>query len=1080
MSDALEALRNVDFDWVRSLDSVWSDSQALTGAPNEAQAQSVAARFFEETRRDVAHPRGDVLVGQAGIGKTHLVSLLRKEVWKAGGWFVLLDVLGLTDFWRSAALSFLTSLLQEMPDERRQFEAVLAGVARRFKVERQVDIAFKTPGVEPCQIVNLLVKGLMKADMQNTLRHQDVFRALCLLRSSDLDTISLAHSWLQGYDADEQARKAQGFVAPPPPPVELVRGMCWIMSMVGPTLVAVDQIDGVVNPSSLAVQGTDDIGAVQGLGEVLAAGLLDLHNVCHRGKTIITCLFDSWKVLEERGLLPFRQRFNDPIVMVGMNKAESVRALIINRLAPAFQANDFKPPYPSWPFSEAAIAGAASVAMMPRTILMRCDAFRRACLDRGKVEICDSLIESSQPAPTIAPSAGFDGECTRLSKEAGLDGFLDTADDTELGKLLRDMLDLYVRQIEPTEAVDVVSKGHPAQKIPPLHGRLTFIYHDQNDRERHFCFRVLQHTHAISFQARLRAALTASGVSSQIPDRHLIAVRRGPIPSGPKTGQLFDVFQKAGGVLINPSEDDLRTFVALRMLRDQIAENGQQDEFESWLRSQKPLLATDFFNQAGLNPPPETPTPAALSAAQPKASVRPKPDVRKPASPPISPTAAARTPSELPATGPQVPIAQTASKSQPEAETPPPLTTAPSPADAIPVGRRMSVGEEPVSVPTKLLQRHVAIIAGSGSGKTVLLRRMVEEAALAGIPAIVIDPNNDLSRLGDPWPQRPSTFTGEDDVKAQRFFKTVEVVVWTPGIYAGRPLFLPVMPDFAGLGDDKDERQQAVDMAAETLAPLAGVKNQLQRGVLVEALRHFANSGGGEVARFMALLADLPDGLSPIGKADKLAAGMADQLHAAVATNPLLRADGPVLDPKLLFFGNSDRVRISVINLLGLTSDAAKEDFINRLQMTLFSWIKKYPSPTGLLYVIDEAQTFLPSQKPALSLGSGVKLVAQARKYGLGMIVATQAPRGIHNQVVSNCTTQFFGKQNAPATIGAAQEIIAASGGRADDIGKLKTGEFYFATEGSGKPGKVRTPICLSYHPPNPPAPDEVIARAKC
>lgn len=1078
MSDALEALRNVDFDWVRSLDSVWSDSQALTGAPNEALAQSVAARFFEETRRDIAHPRGDVLVGQSGIGKTHLVSLLRNEVWKAGGWFVLLDVLGLTDFWRSAALSFLTSLLQEMPDGRRQFEAVLAGVARRFKVDQQVDIAFKTPGVEPRQIVNLLVKGLMKTDMQNTLRHQDVFRALCFLRSSDLDTISLAHSWLQGYDADEKARAEQGFVAPPPPPVELVRGMCWIMSLAGPTLVAVDQIDGVVNPSSLAVQGTDDIGAVQGLGEVLAAGLLELHDVRRRGKTVITCLFDTWNVLEERSLLPFRQRlYVDPIVMVGMNKAESVRALIINRLAPAFQANSFKPPYPSWPFSEAAIASAASVAMMPRTVLMRCDAFRRACLDKGKVEICDSLIEASVHGPKVIAPRALDADLTHFCETADVTGLIAADDDIRFGHLLRDMLDLYVRQIEPTEAVDVVSKGHPAQKIPPLHGRLTFIFHDQNDRERHFCFRVLQHTHATSFQARLRAALTASGVSSQIPDRHLVIVRRDPVPSGPKSRQLFDVFRKAGGVLINVSDDDLRTFVALRMLRDQVAENGRQDEFESWLRSQKPLLATDFFNQAGLNPPPETLTPAP-AAAQPKASVRPKPDMRKPAAPPVSPTAAS-IPTELPATGPEVPLAQTASKSRPEAEAPPPLASAPSTADAIPVGRRMSVGEEPVSVPTKLLQRHVAIIAGSGSGKTVLLRRIVEEAALAGISAIVIDPNNDLSRLGDPWPQRPSSFTGEDDIKAQRFFKTVEVVVWTPGIYAGRPLFLPVMPDFAGLGDDKDERQQAVDMAAETLAPLAGAKNQLQRGVLVEALRHFANSGGGEVARFMALLADLPDGLSPIGKADKLAAGMADQLHAAVATNPLLRTDGPLLDPKLLFFGNSDRVRISVVNLSGLTSDAAKEDFINRLQMTLFSWIKKHPSPTGLLYVIDEAQTFLPSQKPVLSLGSGVKLVAQARKYGLGMIVVTQAPRGIHNQVVSNCTTQFFGRQNAPATIGAAQEIIAASGGRADDIGKLKTGEFYFATEGSGKPGKVRTPICLSYHPPNPPTPDEVIARAK-
>jgi hypothetical protein len=46
--------------------------------------------------------------------------------------------------------------------------------------------------------------------------------------------------------------------------------------------------------------------------------------------------------------------------------------------------------------------------------------------------------------------------------------------------------------------------------------------------------------------------------------------------------------------------------------------------------------------------------------------------------------------------------------------------------------------------------------AGAGSGKTVLLRRIVEEAALAGIPAIVIDPNNDLSRLGDAWPERPA------------------------------------------------------------------------------------------------------------------------------------------------------------------------------------------------------------------------------------------------------------------------------------------------------------------------------------
>ena len=82
----------------------------------------------------------------------------------------------------------------------------------------------------------------------------------------------------------------------------------------------------------------------------------------------------------------------------------------------------------------------------------------------------------------------------------------------------------------------------------------------------------------------------------------------------------------------------------------------------------------------------------------------------------------------------------------------------------------------------------------------------MEEAALAGIPSIVIDPNNDLSRLGDPWPARPGSFTAEDDAKAQIYRERVEAVVWTPGVHAGNPLFLPVLPDFASLGDDKDER----------------------------------------------------------------------------------------------------------------------------------------------------------------------------------------------------------------------------------------------------------------------------------
>ncbi|WP_322516385.1 DUF87 domain-containing protein [Rhodopseudomonas palustris] len=1041
------------------MDSIWFDESAAKSAgPNADIVAHVSQEFLRETLGPVSRAPGIALTGHAGIGKTHFVSQLRRQVWEDGGWFVLLEVMGLTDFWRNAALSYITSLLQPMSDGRRQLEAVLAGVARRFKVEKEVETAFNIPNIEARKIVDVLVKGLMRHDMQNTLRHQDVFRAMCLLRSNDINSAGLAHAWLQGYDADEQARAALGFLKPPPPPVDLVRGMSWIMSLAGPTMVAIDQIDGVVNPSIVSAHINDD-APNQGLGEALAAGLLELYDVGHRSMTVVTCLFNSWQALQKRGLIPFSQRFREPLNLREMKDSADIRSLIVSRLAPAYQSVNFDPPYESWPFSDDAIAGAAGVVTTPRTILMRCDAFRRRCIEAGEVTECDRLTEAVTTPETPLARNGFAQAFQQLSATAEVGGLLVPDDDGELAALLREVFDLYAREFAADEAVDLESRGDPAQKTPPLHGRLTFTYHAENDRERHFCFRALEHTHAISFQARLRAALTASGINARIADRHLILVRRSPVPGGAKTRQLFELFERAGGIVVDPLEADLRVFVALRQMNKQAAAGGRAAEFESWLRTDKPLFATQFFKRAGLSPPPAAPTRS--DGAQSPETGPGSLDVRSDAPPPPAPEPAP------PLVAPPSPAPRTAA---PVAEI----------QQSIPVGRRIGVGDEPISLPLRLLPRHTAIIAGSGSGKTVLLRRIVEEAALAGIPAIVIDPNNDLSRLGDQWPVRPETFTGADDDKASLYASKVEVVVWTPGVHGGNPLFLPVMPDFAGLGDDKDERQQATEMAAETLGPLAGAKTALQRGVLVETLRHFAAGGGGDLKRFIELLTELPDGLSPIGNAAKLAAGMADQLHAAVATNPLLRADGPVLDPRLLFFGpDPARVRLSVINLSGLATEASREDFVNRLQMTLFSWIKRHPSKTGLLYVIDEAQTFLPAQKPALSLGSGIKLVAQARKYGLGMIVATQVPRGVHNQVVSNCTTQFIGKQSAPATIAAAQDIISASGGRADDIGKLKAGEFYFATEGSGKPGKVRTPICLSYHPANPPTPGEVVALAK-
>jgi DNA helicase HerA-like ATPase len=126
---------------------------------------------------------------------------------------------------------------------------------------------------------------------------------------------------------------------------------------------------------------------------------------------------------------------------------------------------------------------------------------------------------------------------------------------------------------------------------------------------------------------------------------------------------------------------------------------------------------------------------------------------------------------------------------------------------------------------------------------------------------------------------------------------------------------------------------------------------------------------------------------------------------------------------------------------------------------------------------MDEAQTIAPSSGATACTASTLALVAQARKYGLGLLFATQAPRGLHNQIPGNAATQFFGVLGSPVQISAAKEMAQARGGTLPEIGLLTAGSFYAATEGQPFE-KVRTPMCLTHHPASPLTPEEVVLRA--
>ena len=95
-----------------------------------------------------------------------------------------------------------------------------------------------------------------------------------------------------------------------------------------------------------------------------------------------------------------------------------------------------------------------------------------------------------------------------------------------------------------------------------------------------------------------------------------------------------------------------------------------------------------------------------------------------------------------------------------------------------------------------------------------------------------------------------------------------------------------------------------------------------------------------------------------------------------------------------------------------------------------------------------------------------------------GLAFATQAPKGLHNQIPGNATTQFFGLLNAPAQIAAAQEMAAQKGGDARGIARLRPGEFFAASDAVAFQ-RVHSPMCLSHHPRSPMTQEEVLELAR-
>jgi len=969
------------------------------------------------------------LQGQKGVGKTHLLGRVRRIVQQESGYFFLIDISTGKAFWDDVLRAMRSELWRKGDDGELQLTKLLRRLCDKAEVAEPVAKVIRGDAPLTTAELNSFIGALRRVDAQVAVECADSLRALVLYAAADTDLSATGKEYLSGLAGEDSAKKHRrwGLPADPKEPRDVVAEISRVLALTGPSVAAIDQLDSLITK----VADEADREATSELAQI-ADGLMQLREKTRRTLSIVACLPTTWNLLRDAATDSFDDRFAETPNLGAIVDPRLGCAVVGKWLGMLYREIGFEPPHPTWPVAPDAF-GASWSAYTPRQLLRRVQEHAEACL-YGRIrelasfdeEPGEVVIEVSRELDEEPPYfEEFDRQFRDLYDRADVRSPMSKRQvDEIMPDLVQAALKSWITEVGNDDRSWATESLNGAGE---LHAGLRRTVDEEGDVWEQWVFRAIASQHGNIVLRKLREARMAAKVQEGVRNRHLVLIHDGGKGwgGGVTIGEIGKL-DRLGSPRVKISEADIRTFSALRQLLTK-----QSYHLLNWLVARKPASKTDLIRQ--ILPDPGRPEGNQRETRPPPAAAEPKPE--------------------------------------PEAK---------------PGEFTLGVDGE-IRIELESLRKHAVVFAGSGTGKTVLLRRIIEECALRGVSAIVLDPNNDLARLGDAWPEPPEAWRPGDAEAAAGYLAGTEVVVWTPGRAAGRPLSFHPLPDFAGVRDDEDEFAAAVEAAVARLIPHArvsgGAKSAVRgQAVLREALTHYARKESRSLSGFVDVLAELPMGVSKLATGTKTAADLAETLRAAMVNDPLLGGSGEPADPAVLLTPSpGKRARISVISFVGLPSDEQRQGFVSQLQLEVFAWIKRHPAadrPLGGLFVMDEAQTIAPSGGWTASTQSTIMLASQARKYGLGLLLATQAPKGLHNQITGNATTQFFGRLNSPAQIAAANELARAKGSPVADISRLERAQFYVAGEAFGF-RQVATPLCLSHHPASPLRLEEVIARAR-
>jgi hypothetical protein len=354
-------------------------------------------------------------------------------------------------------------------------------------------------------------------------------------------------------------------------------------------------------------------------------------------------------------------------------------------------------------------------------------------------------------------------------------------------------------------------------------------------------------------------------------------------------------------------------------------------------------------------------------------------------------------------------------------------------------------------LPPSVIKTHIAVVGAAGSGKTWAAKCLVEEAILAGVPVLAIDPQGDLVQFLRG--RETDAFTGADHQRQLDYLAKVEPRIWTPGTsHASRlsldPIRLPTDEDLARIEkperrtEERDSMLQAIAGNLVSLAAIGGEEDS-QRTFLyliLDALRGRTNLTLSEVVAAISAADELalphdPDQILKKSEREKLARKLT---AFVIGPGKSLFSGGTPLDlDGFITPRTPGKIPLNVVYLNALADDDQKHFFLAALASEIYRWMVTTLDATGdrpnLLFYIDEARDYIPAggRKPAAKEPL-IRLFTQGRKYGVGCLLCTQSPRSVDYNVFGNCSTKIVGRMEAEQDVERIADWFTTSGPRPD------------------------------------------------